>query len=53
MEAAIARISGKGAHVEQPVPLVALAEVTKDSGVKEIEDIMSISTEYLPIWEES
>ena len=30
------------------MPLVTLAEVMKDSGVKEIEDIMSISTEFFP-----
>lgn len=41
MKAAVSKISNEGAYVEQPVPLVTLAEVTKNSGVNEIEDIMS------------
>lgn len=41
MKAAISKILDEGTYVEQPVPLVTLAEVTKDSGVSEIEDIMS------------
>lgn len=47
MEAAILKFLNEGAHVEQPVPLVTLAKVTKDSGVNEIEDIISKLIEFL------
>lgn len=33
-------ISAKGATVKQPVPLIQLANVTKDTGVNEIEQLM-------------
>ena len=42
IEEAISRIKAHGAKVEYPVPLITLAEITKDpTGVKEMEDLVS------------
>jgi hypothetical protein len=48
MENAIKRIESQGAKIKQPVLLITLAEVTKESGVKEIEEFMSTYNDKVP-----